>query len=182
MASQPRKTPLGWVPQDLARNRSHCYYYFLEAVNRLWPHGRIPEIMKFGVRTSIYLQWGLKQVTWPFWLLQSLPLIAVSLSKVKCPVSYSPAVMLAFVHLTELCDSLVYLLNPSWVLRALWGQSLVISMSLCPAQNLAKSKGPGFWVDGEKKKGRQGREGETEEGKVGENANLNSSGAHSYLF
>lgn len=181
MASQPRKTPLGWVPQDLARNRSHCYYYFLKALNRLTTWKDTGNHMKFGVRTTVYLQCGLKQVTWPFWPLQ-LPSLNCSITEqVKCSTSHSPAVMLTFVHLPELCDSLVYLLNPFRVLRAPWGQSLVISMSPCPAQNLAKSRGLGFWVDAGKK-GRQGREGEREEGNVGGNANLNSSGAHSYLF
>ena len=51
-----------------------------------------------------------------------------------------------------------------------------------PSTESGKEQRAGVLGGWGKKKGRQGREGEREEGKVGENANLNSSGAHSYLF
>lgn len=117
--------------------------------------------IKFGVRTTIYLQCGLKQVTWLFWLLTPFPWLRYHWARSGAP-PHPPllSVVLAFVRLTEICGSLVYLLNPSRVLRALWGQGLVVSMSLCPAQNLARSRGLGFWVDRGKKEGRGGKERE----------------------
>lgn len=167
VASQPQKIPLGWVPKT---------YLAIEVIVIMISLGLLTECDHVAGYQKSYEIWSQNNHLFALWpwagdLTFLTPLISASMSRVKCSSSCSPAIVWTFVRHIELCGSLVYLLNPSQALRATWGESLVISVSPCLAQRLARSRGQGFCVGGEKK-GRKGREGGRKEGKVGGSTNF----------